>query len=139
MCKSEFNLFLSLYMKCGLHIVRSCKQVLKIVFKSFQVTASLVRQIYTRDARRSFCPKDLWLSDRVKIHADGPTQIYHSNVAVFTQRPFRTMQSLSKINEDEGGPPLSNRDVKNLVILTELPFVVSFHERVKVSQLLCSD
>lgn len=36
------------------------------------------------------------------------------------------------ITEDEGGPPLSNRDVKNLVILTELPFVVSFHERVKV-------
>ena len=33
---------------------------------------------------------------------------------------------------DDDGPPLSNRDVKNLVILTELPFVVSFEERVKV-------
>ena len=42
------------------------------------------------------------------------------------------MQSLTQINEDDGGPPLSNRDVKNLVILTELPFVVSFQERVKV-------
>ncbi|XP_045160514.2 ubiquitin-protein ligase E3C-like [Mercenaria mercenaria] len=104
----------------------------------FKVTASLVRQIYTRDARRSFCPKDLWLSDRVKIHADGPSQIYQSNIAALTQRPFRTMQSLTKINEDEGGPPLSNRDVKNLVILTELPFVVSFHERVKILQKLIS-
>ena len=36
------------------------------------------------------------------------------------------------ISDDEGGPPLSNRDVKNLVILTELPFVVAFEERVKV-------
>jgi hypothetical protein len=33
---------------------------------------------------------------------------------------------------DDDGPPLSNTDVKNLVILTELPFVVSFAERVKV-------
>ena len=33
---------------------------------------------------------------------------------------------------DDDGPPLSNTDVKNLVILTELPFVVSFEERVKV-------
>jgi len=33
---------------------------------------------------------------------------------------------------DDDGPPLSNKDVKNLVILTELPFVVSFRERVKV-------
>ena len=37
------------------------------------------------------------------------------------------------ISDDDGGPPLSNRDVKNLVILTELPFVVAFEERVKVS------
>ena len=38
------------------------------------------------------------------------------------------------ILDDEGGPPLSNRDVKNLVILTELPFVVAFEERVKVNR-----
>ena len=39
------------------------------------------------------------------------------------------------ISDDEGGPPLSNRDVKNLVILTELPFVVAFEERVKVNRI----
>lgn len=102
----------------------------------FKVTAGLVRQIYTRDARRSFCPKDVWLSGRVRIQADGPSQIYRAQHAVFTQRPFRSMQSLTKLNELEGGPPLSNRDVKNLVILTELPFVVAFHERVKILQRL---
>lgn len=37
---------------------------------------------------------------------------------------------------DDDGPPLSNTDVKNLVILTELPFVVSFEERVKILQKL---
>lgn len=37
---------------------------------------------------------------------------------------------------DDDGPPLSNTDVKNLVILTELPFVVSFEERVKVKHIV---
>ncbi|KAH3832184.1 hypothetical protein DPMN_105462 [Dreissena polymorpha] len=77
----------------------------------FKVVAGLVRQIYTRDSRKSFCGKNHWLTDRFKIIADA---------------------SLTRINAEEGGPPLSNRDVKNLVILTELPFVVAFHERVKI-------
>ena len=36
---------------------------------------------------------------------------------------------------DEEGPPLGNRELRNLIILSELPFVVSFEERVKVSEL----
>lgn len=40
------------------------------------------------------------------------------------------------LSVDDDGPPLSNTDVKNLVILTELPFVVSFEERVKVKHIL---
>ncbi|XP_052278265.1 ubiquitin-protein ligase E3C-like isoform X2 [Dreissena polymorpha] len=96
----------------------------------FKVVAGLVRQIYTRDSRKSFCGKNHWLTDRFKIIADAPSQIYGSSMLV--RRPFVTMQSLTRINAEEGGPPLSNRDVKNLVILTELPFVVAFHERVKI-------
>ncbi|KAK3607654.1 hypothetical protein CHS0354_010642 [Potamilus streckersoni] len=102
----------------------------------FKVTAGLVRQLYTRDARRHFCPFHHWLSDRVKIQAEGPSQIYRANHSVFTRRPFRTMQSLTKTQYEDEGPPLSNKDVKNLVILTELPFVVSFEERVKIFQKL---
>lgn len=46
------------------------------------------------------------------------------------------MRHLTKVQIDDDGPPLSNTDVKNLVILTELPFVVSFEERVKILQKL---
>jgi len=42
------------------------------------------------------------------------------------------INNLTLLFIDDDGPPLSNTDVKNLVILTELPFVVSFAERVKV-------
>lgn len=102
----------------------------------FKVIATFVRQVYIRDARRSFCPRHMWLSDRVHIQADKPSQIYRAQGSVFTRRPFGTMRSLTKVKIDDDGPPLSNTDVKNLVILTELPFVVSFAERVKILQKL---
>lgn len=47
-----------------------------------------------------------------------------------------TVNNLTFLFIDDDGPPLSNTDVKNLVILTELPFVVSFAERVKVRDTL---
>ncbi|KAK3089067.1 hypothetical protein FSP39_000528 [Pinctada imbricata] len=102
----------------------------------FKVTATLVRQLYTRDSRQQFCPSGSWLSDRVHIQADKPSQIYRAQGSVFTRRPFGTMRTLTKVQIDDSGPPLSNTDVKNLVILTELPFVVSFTERVKILQKL---
>ncbi|KAL5017056.1 hypothetical protein ScPMuIL_006645 [Solemya velum] len=102
----------------------------------FKVIAALVRQLYSRDTRRPFCPKNLWLSDRVQLQLDRPSQIYRAQGSVFTQRPFRTMQSLTKAQLDTDGPPLSNREVKNLVILTELPFIVDFEQRVKIFQKL---
>lgn len=102
----------------------------------FKVIATLVRQLYTRDSRRRFCPPNSWLSDRVQIHADKPSQMYRARGSVFCRRPFGTMRHLTKVQIDDDGPPLSNTDVKNLVILTELPFVVSFEERVKILQKL---
>ena len=35
---------------------------------------------------------------------------------------------------DDEGPPLSTTEVRNLTVLTELPFVVPFSERVKVRE-----
>ncbi|XP_061191365.1 ubiquitin-protein ligase E3C-like [Saccostrea echinata] len=102
----------------------------------FKVIATLVRQLYTRDSRRRFCPINAWLSERVQIHADKPSQMYRARGSVFCRRPFGTMRHLTKVQIDDDGPPLSNTDVKNLVILTELPFVVSFEERVKILQKL---
>jgi ubiquitin-protein ligase E3 C len=39
---------------------------------------------------------------------------------------------------EEEGPPLSTTEVRKLTILTELPFVVSFEERVKIFHKLVS-
>ncbi|CAG5130999.1 unnamed protein product [Candidula unifasciata] len=100
----------------------------------FKVTSTLVRQLHSRDSRRPFCPPGHWLSSHVNIRTDRPSQIYSAQNAIFARRDFGTLSALTKANMDTDSPPLANRDVRNLVILTELPFVVSFFDRVKILQ-----
>ncbi|XP_041360114.1 ubiquitin-protein ligase E3C-like [Gigantopelta aegis] len=100
----------------------------------FRVISSLVRQLHTRDTRRQFCPRGHWLASHIQINAAKPSQIYRAQNAVFLRRPFGTLQTLTQVGYDNDGPPLANREVKNLIILTELPFVVSFTDRVQILQ-----
>ncbi|XP_074640383.1 ubiquitin-protein ligase E3C-like [Tubulanus polymorphus] len=102
----------------------------------FRVTAQLVKQLYARDSRHPFCPNRHWLSNRVSIFADKPSQIYRAQNSVFVSRQFGALSLLNQSPEEEEGPPLSNTEVRNLTILTELPFVVPFQERVKIFQKL---
>ncbi len=41
----------------------------------FQTIVSLVRQLYTRDTRRQFCPTNHWISPRVELPLDRPQDI----------------------------------------------------------------
>ncbi|XP_046334142.2 ubiquitin-protein ligase E3C-like [Haliotis rufescens] len=102
----------------------------------FKVISNLVRQLHTRNSRRPYCSFGHWLADHIQINADKPSQIYRAQNAVFVRRPFGVLRTLTKTNFEDDGPPLANRDVRNLVILTELPFVVSFFDRVKILQRL---
>ncbi|XP_025111485.1 ubiquitin-protein ligase E3C-like isoform X2 [Pomacea canaliculata] len=102
----------------------------------FKAISTLVRQIHSRDSRRPFCRQDHWLASQVSIQADKPSQIYKARNSIFIRRPFASLRPLTKMNIDDERPPLANREVRNLIILTELPFVVSFEERVKILQRL---
>ncbi|KAK7488482.1 hypothetical protein BaRGS_00020267 [Batillaria attramentaria] len=102
----------------------------------FKVISTLVRQIHSRDSRRPFCVEGHWLAPHVSVQADKPSQIYKAQNAMFIRRPFASLRPLTKMNYDDDRPPLANREVRNLIILTELPFVVSFEERVKILQRL---
>ncbi|XP_059156173.1 ubiquitin-protein ligase E3C-like [Physella acuta] len=100
----------------------------------FKVISTLVRQLHNRDSRRPFCPMGHWLAPNINIRTDRPSQIYSVQNAIFVRRDFGTLSLLTKANTDTDAPPLANRDVRNLVILTELPFVVAFLDRVKILQ-----
>eukprot|EP00062_Callorhinchus_milii_P022092 gi/632979508/ref/XP_007906509.1/ PREDICTED: ubiquitin-protein ligase E3C [Callorhinchus milii] len=104
----------------------------------FKVISNLVKMLKCRDTRRQFCPNDHWLSDQVNIRADKVTQLY-----VPSARHVWRMRRMGRIGPlqstlDVGQEPaqLSVSEERHLAILTELPFVVPFEERVKIFQRL---
>ncbi|CAH1772399.1 unnamed protein product [Owenia fusiformis] len=99
----------------------------------FKVISHLVKQLHARDTRRPFCSFGHWLAPQVNIQADKPSQIFTS-LEQFVRKPFgaKSILNTDRYAEEEEGPPLSTMEVKNLTILTELPFVLPFQERVKI-------
>ena len=113
-----------------------CQKFILIPFilVSFQVTTKLVKQLYARDTRKRFCPHNHWLSQQISVHAERHSQIFKSSTA-FVKRPFGALSALNshRVMEEEG-PPLSTTEVRHITVLTELPFVVPFSERIKVGE-----
>ncbi|GAA6094490.1 ubiquitin-protein ligase E3C isoform X2 [Tachysurus ichikawai] len=104
----------------------------------FKVITNLVKMLKARDIRRPFCPKGHWLSDEVNIRADKVTQLYVPSARHVwrTRRMGRIGPLQSTLDVGLEPPPLSVSEERNLAILTELPFVVPFEERVKIFQRL---
>ncbi|KAM9500601.1 ubiquitin-protein ligase E3C isoform 2-T2 [Clarias gariepinus] len=104
----------------------------------FKVITNLVKMLKARDIRRPFCPEGHWLSDEVNIRADTVTQLYVPSARHDwrTRLMSRILPLQSTLDVPLEAPPLSVSEERHLAILTELPFVVPFEERVKVFQRL---
>ncbi|XP_053485781.1 ubiquitin-protein ligase E3C [Ictalurus furcatus] len=104
----------------------------------FKVITNLVKMLKARDSRRPFCPGGHWLSNDVHIWADKVTQLYVPSTRLMWRRGLRGIIGplRSTLNVDLVPPPLSVSEERQLAILTELPFVVPFEERVKIFQRL---
>jgi len=91
-----------------------------------------------RDTRRNFCPPNHWLSEQEDIKADKVTQLYvpASRHVWRFRRMGRIGPLQSSLDVGLESPPLSVSEERQLAILTELPFVVPFEERVKVCTLV---
>ncbi|KAF7706750.1 ubiquitin-protein ligase E3C isoform X2 [Silurus meridionalis] len=100
----------------------------------FKVITNLVKMLKARDIRRPFCPKGHWLSNEVNIKADKVTQLYVPSAQHVwrTRRMGRIGPLRSTLDVGLEPPPLSVSEERHLAILTELPFVVPFEERVKI-------
>nr|CAD7395950.1 unnamed protein product [Timema poppensis] len=99
----------------------------------FKVTVGLVRQLHGRDIRRAFCPEGHWISKQIMIPVGRPSEFIVRRSHLRNYRPFRGLRAFTR-EELEEGPPLSTKEVRTMTILRELPFVVSFQERVLVFQ-----
>ncbi|ROK23453.1 Ubiquitin-protein ligase E3C [Anabarilius grahami] len=104
----------------------------------FKVITNLVKMLKARDIRRPFCPSGHWLSNEVNIRADKVTQLYVPSARHVwrTRRMGRIGPLQSTLDVGLEPPPLSVSEERHLAILTELPFVVPFEERVKIFQKL---
>ncbi|KAM6978093.1 ubiquitin-protein ligase E3C [Aplochiton taeniatus] len=104
----------------------------------FKVITNLVKMVKARDIRRPFCPSGHWLSEEVNIRADKVTQLYVPSARNVwrTRRMGRIGPLQSTLDVGMEPPQLSVSEERHLAILTELPFVVPFEERVKIFQRL---
>lgn len=130
--------------------------------KYFQVVVNLVRQLHARDSRRPFCPEDHWISKQVQIIYQ-PSELPFRKRRLRGYRPFQGIRALSReelgniignlgkialgfstfrslfsflvtFASEDGGPPLTTKEVRTAILLMELPFLVPFQERVMVFQ-----
>lgn len=98
----------------------------------FKTTVLLVRQLYTRDTRRQFCPENHWINDRITLPLDRPTDISFRRSRLRQYRPFFGLRVFTREELVEEGPPLSTKEVRLATVLREMPYVISFSQRVLV-------
>lgn len=105
-----------------------------------KVCVSLLRQLYTRDLRRSFCAPDHWTVDTLNLPLDKPDDLHLSSGRRHhrSPRPFQPIKDFTKEDFEFGGPPLSTKQIRSITILREIPFVVPFNTRVNILQGLLS-
>jgi len=105
----------------------------------FRTTVELVRQLYTRDTRRQFCPDDHWINDRITLPGVGggvanssanDLSLRRSRLRQY--RPFQGLRCFTREELVEEGPPLSAKEVRLATVLRELPYAISFEQRVHV-------
>lgn len=97
-----------------------------------KVCVSLLRQIHTRDLRRTFCPEGHWTAQNLNLPLDKPTDL-HLSRGRRGPRPFQPIRDFTR-EDVEDGPPLSTKQIRSITILREIPFVVAFNTRVGVFQ-----
>ncbi|KAG0412562.1 hypothetical protein HPB47_010284 [Ixodes persulcatus] len=98
----------------------------------FKAAVTLVRQLYARDSRRSFCPEGHWVS--LRANQICPERVPDWNLQVPRLASCGSVASRKQLEEE--GPPLATSELRSVALLQEMPFVVPFPVRVRVLQSL---
>lgn len=98
----------------------------------------LLRHIYARDIRRQFCPENHWISSKsfVQILPANFNQAIQQRGQLYQE--FRGIRHLGREEMSLYGSPIPVKDIVNVTIIQEMPFVVPFEERVKIMHSLVS-
>ncbi|KFM61319.1 Ubiquitin-protein ligase E3C, partial [Stegodyphus mimosarum] len=102
----------------------------------FKVVVTLLRQLYSRDCRRKFCPEGTWIAKQFPVFFERAAEMYFTNRRGHGYEPFVGLQNLTREQLEEEGPPPSAVEARQLAILREFPFAIRFHDRFKIFQSL---
>lgn len=97
-----------------------------------RVCVFLLRQLYTRDLRKGFCPEGHWTIQTLNLLLDKSTDLPFQKVRRGL-RPFQPLRDFTREDYDSG-PPLSTKQIRSITVLREIPFVVAFNTRVGIFQ-----
>lgn len=98
----------------------------QLVLKScFQALVRLVRQLHARDSRKKFCPDDHWICPSVVIPANKAIDFQLSSSS-------QQGQQVSPATGSSSSAMQISSELKTVLILQEIPFVISFHDRVQI-------
>ncbi|CAL1296841.1 unnamed protein product [Larinioides sclopetarius] len=98
----------------------------------FKVVVALLRQLYSRDCRRKFCPDGTWIAKQFPVFFDRAAEMYFTNRRSYGYEPFVGPQNMTREQLEDEGPPLSAVEARQLAILREFPFAICFHDRFKI-------
>nr|XP_037288795.1 ubiquitin-protein ligase E3C-like [Rhipicephalus microplus] len=98
----------------------------------FECVVSLLRQLYSRDSRRPFCPDGHWVSPRSAVL---PERVANWNLEI-QRLPTCGAAGLTRKQLEESGPPLTTSELRGAAILQEMPFAVPFLSQAKILQSL---
>lgn len=95
----------------------------------FKAIVRLVRQLHARDSRKQFCPDDHWICPMVVIPSDKAIDFQ-----ILCRQQGRLMRQMTKDSDkrQDQSMKISANDIKIVLILQEIPFVVPFQDRVQI-------
>ncbi|GAB0090048.1 ubiquitin-protein ligase E3C [Sergentomyia squamirostris] len=106
----------------------------------FKVCVALLRQIYNRDLRMSFCPADHWEIPSFNLVMDKSANVFYLQQSVQEEdlitinSPTGSASDAQLPTVDNGGIPMSAKQIRSIKILKEIPFTISFNSRVVMFQ-----
>uniref|UniRef100_A0A1B0CTQ0 Ubiquitin-protein ligase E3C n=1 Tax=Lutzomyia longipalpis TaxID=7200 RepID=A0A1B0CTQ0_LUTLO len=102
----------------------------------FKVCVILLRQIYNRDLRLSFCPMNHWDIPSFNLVLDKSANVFYLQHIV--QEDLISLNTPTTSSTDQlmenGGIPMTAKQIRSIKILKEIPFTISFNSRVVIAQ-----
>lgn len=135
--KSAFNRdYVKAFTSTGSKVPVNSVCEIRLWNRLFKVVVTLLRQLYSRDCRRKFCPDGTWIAKQFPIFFERAAELYFTTKRGCGYAPFVGLQNLTREQLEEEGPPPSALEARQLAILREFPFAIRFHDRFRIFQSL---